>query len=129
VEAGVKKKETTELKKEVARVKKVEWRRSMQDCKGGGVRQENSGEWEKNVGAIYIYIFVYFVPLLWQNRCELAPPQPLFTFQHPNRDPVIDNSRYEVRYHMSSGTAVFVYITNEHNEKIPYVPIPHESQS
>lgn len=31
-----------------------------------------------------------------QNRCELAPPQPLFTFVHPNLDPVIDNSRYEV---------------------------------
>ena len=32
----------------------------------------------------------------FQNRCELAPPQPLFTFVHPNLDPVIDNSRYEV---------------------------------
>jgi len=30
----------------------------------------------------------------FQNRFELAPPQPLFTFHHPNRDKLIDNSRY-----------------------------------
>lgn len=31
------------------------------------------------------------------NRTELAQPQPLFTFHHPNHEPVIDNSRYEKR--------------------------------
>jgi len=31
----------------------------------------------------------------FQNRFELAPPQELFTFHHPNRDVLIDNSRYK----------------------------------
>jgi len=31
----------------------------------------------------------------FQNRFELAPPQSLFTFTHPNRASVIDNARYE----------------------------------
>jgi len=30
----------------------------------------------------------------FQNRFELAPPQSLFTFNHPNRDKIIDNTRY-----------------------------------
>ena len=30
-----------------------------------------------------------------QNRFELAPPKPLFTFTHPNHESVIDNTRYE----------------------------------
>jgi len=30
----------------------------------------------------------------FQNRFELAPPQSLFTFVHPNRERIIDNSRY-----------------------------------
>ena len=30
-----------------------------------------------------------------QNRFELAPPQPLFTFDHPNLSAVIDNNRYK----------------------------------
>lgn len=30
----------------------------------------------------------------FQNRFELSPPQPLFTFSHPNREKLIDNSRY-----------------------------------
>jgi len=30
----------------------------------------------------------------FQNRFELSPPQPLFTFKHPNLSPCIDNSRY-----------------------------------
>ena len=29
-----------------------------------------------------------------QNRFELAPPQALFTFEHPNHAKVIDNTRY-----------------------------------
>nr|CAG4651639.1 EOG090X028A [Triops cancriformis] len=33
-----------------------------------------------------------------RNRTELAKPQALFTFIHPNRDPVIDNSRYDVKH-------------------------------
>jgi len=31
----------------------------------------------------------------FQNRFELSPPQPLFTFVHPNRAKLIDNTRYE----------------------------------
>lgn len=31
----------------------------------------------------------------FQNRFELAPPQPLFTFDHPNLSAVIDNNRYK----------------------------------
>lgn len=30
-----------------------------------------------------------------QNKYDIDSPQPLFTFHHPNRDQVIDNSRYE----------------------------------
>nr|CAH0111077.1 unnamed protein product [Daphnia galeata] len=33
----------------------------------------------------------------FRNRTELADPQALFTFTHPNREMPIDNSRYEVR--------------------------------
>nr|CAG4649143.1 EOG090X028A [Scapholeberis mucronata] len=33
----------------------------------------------------------------FRNRTELADPQALFTFTHPNRDKPIDNNRYEVR--------------------------------
>ena len=29
----------------------------------------------------------------FQNRFELAPPQSLFTFNHPNGDKIIDNTR------------------------------------
>nr|XP_012138569.1 PREDICTED: protein arginine N-methyltransferase 5 isoform X2 [Megachile rotundata] len=32
-----------------------------------------------------------------QNKYVIAKPQPLFTFKHPNRENVIDNSRYEVK--------------------------------
>jgi protein arginine N-methyltransferase 5 len=35
----------------------------------------------------------YVVHLL--NRLELAPPQSLFTFTHPNPDACIDNTRYQ----------------------------------
>ncbi|KAG8249111.1 Protein arginine N-methyltransferase 5 [Homalodisca vitripennis] len=31
-----------------------------------------------------------------QNRFPLAETQPLFTYYHPNKDPIIDNSRYKV---------------------------------
>jgi len=31
----------------------------------------------------------------FQNRFELSPPQELFTFRHPNRSELIDNSRYK----------------------------------
>nr|CAG4647716.1 EOG090X028A [Moina brachiata] len=33
----------------------------------------------------------------FRNICELADPQALFTFVHPNREAPIDNSRYETR--------------------------------
>nr|CAG4646084.1 EOG090X028A [Macrothrix elegans] len=33
----------------------------------------------------------------FRNRTELAEPQALFTFTHPNREDPIDNSRYEIR--------------------------------
>ncbi|XP_033223876.1 protein arginine N-methyltransferase 5 [Belonocnema kinseyi] len=32
-----------------------------------------------------------------QNKYDIAPTQPLFTFEHPNRNNIIDNSRYEMR--------------------------------
>lgn len=32
-----------------------------------------------------------------QNKYDIAKPQPLFTFKHPNKENVIDNSRYEVK--------------------------------
>ena len=32
-----------------------------------------------------------------QNKYDIAKPQPLFTFKHPNRESTIDNSRYEIR--------------------------------
>nr|XP_034196482.1 protein arginine N-methyltransferase 5 isoform X2 [Osmia lignaria] len=32
-----------------------------------------------------------------QNKYDIAKPQPLFTFRHPNKDSVIDNSRYEIK--------------------------------
>ncbi|XP_060832624.1 protein arginine N-methyltransferase 5 [Bombus pascuorum] len=32
-----------------------------------------------------------------QNKYDIAKPQPLFTFKHPNNASVIDNSRYETR--------------------------------
>ncbi|XP_011314084.1 protein arginine N-methyltransferase 5 [Fopius arisanus] len=32
-----------------------------------------------------------------QSKYDIAPVQALFTFSHPNRDSVIDNSRYEVK--------------------------------
>ena len=44
----------------------------------------------------------------FQNRFELAPPQSLFTFNHPNRDKIIDNTR-------STIFALYFYI----EEKIP----------
>ncbi|XP_063986507.1 protein arginine N-methyltransferase 5 [Diachasmimorpha longicaudata] len=35
-----------------------------------------------------------------QSKYDIAPVQPLFTFSHPNRDLIIDNSRYDVRTFM-----------------------------
>ncbi|XP_031846759.1 protein arginine N-methyltransferase 5 [Nomia melanderi] len=32
-----------------------------------------------------------------QNKYDIAKPQPLFTFKHPNKDCTIDNSRYEIK--------------------------------
>ncbi|XP_051175456.1 protein arginine N-methyltransferase 5 [Leptopilina boulardi] len=32
-----------------------------------------------------------------QNKYDIAPTQALFTFKHPNNDPIIDNSRYAMR--------------------------------
>ncbi|XP_048507266.1 protein arginine N-methyltransferase 5 isoform X2 [Athalia rosae] len=32
-----------------------------------------------------------------QNKYDIAQPQPLFTFIHPNNEPIIDNNRYEVK--------------------------------
>ncbi|XP_053970427.1 protein arginine N-methyltransferase 5 [Hylaeus volcanicus] len=32
-----------------------------------------------------------------QNKYDIAKPQPLFTFNHPNRECIIDNSRYETK--------------------------------
>ncbi|KZC08382.1 PREDICTED: protein arginine N-methyltransferase 5 [Dufourea novaeangliae] len=32
-----------------------------------------------------------------QNKYDIAKPQPLFTFKHPNKGIVIDNSRYEIK--------------------------------
>ena len=34
----------------------------------------------------------------FQNRFELAAPQPLFTFNHPNWDKIIDNTRCDQKY-------------------------------
>ena len=39
---------------------------------------------------VILYIHIYFL----QNRFELASPQALFTFEHPNKAKVIDNTRY-----------------------------------
>ncbi|KAF7390207.1 hypothetical protein HZH68_012064 [Vespula germanica] len=32
-----------------------------------------------------------------QNKYDIAKPQPLFTFKHPNKDEIIDNNRYEAK--------------------------------
>ncbi|XP_015174436.1 PREDICTED: protein arginine N-methyltransferase 5 [Polistes dominula] len=32
-----------------------------------------------------------------QNKYDIAKPQPLFTFYHPNKDKIIDNNRYEMK--------------------------------
>lgn len=32
-----------------------------------------------------------------QNKYDIAKPQALFTFTHPNKDPIIDNRRYEMK--------------------------------
>jgi protein arginine N-methyltransferase 5 len=42
----------------------------------------------------------------FQNRYELAPPQPLFTFSHPNRSKMIDNSRYSILKFKTGGDSV-----------------------
>jgi len=42
----------------------------------------------------------------FQNRYELAPPQPLFTFTHPNLDKIIDNSRYSELKFETCGNSV-----------------------
>ncbi|XP_017763861.1 PREDICTED: protein arginine N-methyltransferase 5 [Eufriesea mexicana] len=33
----------------------------------------------------------------FQNKYDIAKPQPLFTFKHPNKESVIDNSRYDTK--------------------------------
>jgi len=42
----------------------------------------------------------------FQNRYELAPPQPLFTFTHPNLDKIIDNSRYSELKFQTCGNSI-----------------------
>lgn len=42
----------------------------------------------------------------FQNRYELAPPQPLFTFAHPNLDKIIDNSRYSELKFKTCGNSI-----------------------
>ncbi|KAJ9601448.1 hypothetical protein L9F63_000396, partial [Diploptera punctata] len=48
---------------------------------------------EKDKHALNHFETPYVVHL--QNRFQLAPTQPLFTFHHPNKDEIPDNSRYK----------------------------------
>ncbi|KAG8233089.1 hypothetical protein J437_LFUL013089 [Ladona fulva] len=48
---------------------------------------------EKDKHPLHHFETPYVVHL--QNRLELAPVQPLFRFDHPNRDEIIDNRRYK----------------------------------
>ncbi|KAB7501407.1 Protein arginine N-methyltransferase 5 [Armadillidium nasatum] len=50
-----------------------------------------SRERDKHILAHFETPYVVYL----QNKKELAPSQPLFTFSHPNRDSVIDNRRYK----------------------------------
>merc|ERR1712037_372932 len=45
----------------------------------------------------------------FQNRFELAAPQPLFTFNHPNWDKIIDNTRYDQKYTFLQKQEIFRY--------------------
>ncbi|XP_067002260.2 protein arginine N-methyltransferase 5 [Anabrus simplex] len=48
---------------------------------------------ERDKHPLYHYENPYVVHL--QNKFQLAPTQPLFTFHHPNKSEVLDNTRYE----------------------------------
>ncbi|XP_046413047.1 protein arginine N-methyltransferase 5 isoform X1 [Neodiprion fabricii] len=41
-----------------------------------------------------------------QNKYDIAQPQPLFTFVHPNKEPFIDNNRYEVKKFVAEQNSV-----------------------
>lgn len=53
---------------------------------GGYVRRERPNTYEKQMESPYV---VYM-----KNVFHISKPKPVFTFVHPNRDEVIDNSRY-----------------------------------
>lgn len=59
---------------------------------------------EKDKHPLHPFESPYVVHL--QNKYQLAPPQALFTFHHPNRDEIIDNARYECRTYKISQDAV-----------------------
>ncbi|KAK7868278.1 hypothetical protein R5R35_013873 [Gryllus longicercus] len=59
---------------------------------------------EKDKHPLHPFESPYVVHL--QNKFQLSPPQTLFSFHHPNRDEIIDNTRYECRSYKVNQDAV-----------------------
>ncbi|XP_076325185.1 protein arginine N-methyltransferase 5 isoform X2 [Tachypleus tridentatus] len=79
------------------------------------------------------YITCFEMPYVVRlhNRTELASPQPLFSFHHPNRDEVINNTRYKnLTFHIENnyvlhGFAGYFDTVLYKNIKLSIVPESH----